>query len=73
MFGKRNIEGLDRSIDNIWKTLNNLLAKDRHGTVRPKVDMLADKHDNFEINTVKAINLLTREVEMLKKVKLEKK
>ena len=67
MFGKRDIEGLNRSIDNIWKTLNNLLAKDRHGTVRPKVDMLADDLDKVNKNMWIEFNRLNEKIEKLEK------
>ena len=77
IFGKRDIEGLDRSIDNIWKNINtlyegkrqinNLFAKDRHGTVRPKVDMLSDIVEKVNKNMWIECNKLNERIEKLEK------
>ena len=61
---------LKQNIDVIYKELfriRDLFAKDRHGMVRPKVDMLADRLNKFEIDVWNALNTLQKKIEKLEK------
>ena len=45
--------------------MNNLFKKDRHGTVRPKVDILDDETNDREVAIWNALNELQKRIEKL--------
>jgi len=49
------------------RQINNLFKKDRHGTVRPKVDILNDLFADNESNVWNALNELQKRIEKLEK------
>ena len=75
MFGiRRKIEGLRADVDMVYHEtlrIRNLFAKDRHGTERPKVDMLADNLNDslnkYEIKITNVINKLNERIEKMEK------
>lgn len=61
---------LKQNIDVIYKELfriRDLFAKDRHGTVRPKVDMLSDSFEKTYTDALVGFNKLRKRVEELEK------
>jgi hypothetical protein len=56
-------ESIRREFNNIWnnigileKVRQNLFAKDNHGTIRPKVDMLGDVVDRTVMSAIGKVN-----------------
>ena len=76
MFGhKREFEKIRRDSTNLWNNYNelydktnNLFKEYRHGTVRPKVDMLNDLYTELGIQVWNALNGLQKRIEKLEKV-----
>lgn len=77
MFGSKRIEGIEKELamlrrDRDWlvernRKLDGLFTKDHHGTVRPKVDLLADRFNRFEIDVWNALNTFQKKIEKLEK------
>lgn len=85
----REKESIKRDSANIWnnintlyegkRQMNDLFTKDRHGTIRPKVDMLTDVVDKTYMDAANAIakvngNILREAAELLGRIeRIEKK
>jgi len=75
MFGiKREFEKIRRDSTNLWNNYNelynktnNLFKEDRHGTERPKVDMLNDLYTELGIQVWNALNKLNERIKILEK------
>ena len=79
MFGhKREFEVIKRNLDNLWNNINILYAdfrqtkvlfkEDRHGTIRPKVDMLDEQINDSEVNFWNELDGLQKRIEKLEKL-----
>ena len=77
MFGKREINRLGIVTTELRSNIDWLAEKirkveilfkpDRHGTIRPKVDMLKDDFNNFESNYIDDMERLFERIEKLEK------
>ena len=73
MFGiKREFEKIRRDSTNLWNNYNelynktnNLFKEDRHGTIRPKVDMLDEQINDSEVTFWNALDGLQKRIEKL--------
>jgi len=79
MFGhKREFEYIKRNIDNLWNNISMLYAdfrqtkvlfkEDRHGTIRPKVDMLDEQINDSEVAFWNVLDGFQKRIEKLEKV-----
>jgi len=71
----REKESIRRDSNNLWHNFNaldairrELFKEDRHGTIRPKVDMLNDLYTELGIQVWNALNGLQKRIEKLEKV-----
>ena len=72
MFGKIKREQEQQRRDITWlaeenRKLRDLFTKDRHGTMRPKVDLLSESLDKVNKNMWLNVNELNKRIEMLEK------
>jgi archaellum component FlaC len=51
--------------------VNDLFERDRHGTLRPKVDLLDDKFDKFERDVWNHFRMLQEKIEKLEKIEVD--
>ena len=58
-------EAISYNINILSEQMNNLFKKDRHGTVRPKVDILDDETNDREVAIWNALNELQKRIEKL--------
>ena len=79
MFGKIKREQEQQRRDITWlaeetRKLRDLFTKDRHGTERPKVDILLESLDKVNKNMWLNVNELNKRIELLEKEReLEKR
>ena len=79
MFGKIKREQEQQRRDITWlaeetRKLRDLFTKDRHGTMRPKVDLLSESLDKVNKNMWLNVNELNKRIELLEKEReLEKR
>ena len=74
---KKEKDAIKRSFDNIHNNLsilfegkrqmNNLFVKDSHGTVRPKVDLVAEGVEKVNTNLWIEVNKLHERIDKLEK------
>ena len=72
MFGKIKREQEQQRRDITWlaeetRKLRDLFTKDRHGTERPKVDLLLESLDKVNKNMWLNVNELNKRIELLEK------
>ena len=72
MFGKIKREQEQQRRDITWlaeetRKLRDLFTKDRHGTERPKVDLLLESLDKVNKNMWLNVNELNKRIEILEK------
>ena len=72
MFGKIKREQEQQRRDITWlaeetRKLRDLFTKDRHGTERPKVDILLESLDKVNKNMWLNVNELNKRIEILEK------
>lgn len=64
---KEDYDALFRRVFNGFDRTDPLFAKDRHGMMRPKVDLLYESFDKTATDIFVAINKLSKRMEKLEK------
>jgi hypothetical protein len=68
---KLELMELSNFVYDIADKLDNLFKRDRHGTLRPKVDLLDDEFNKFEIDVWNHFRMLQEKIEKLKKTEVD--
>ena len=63
------VRELSDLVFSISSKVNDLFVRDSHKTLRPKVDLLSDEFDKFEIDVWNHFRMLQEKIEALEKVK----
>ncbi len=74
MFGstlREDVSGLERLVYDIEEKVDSLYKRDHHDFLRPKVDLLHDKFNNFKEEYWNTISKLEEKIDELERKQLE--